>query len=74
MKDNLLSQNIITPQEAEKLFSMYEILSIFFKIAVLTSGVRYFDYMNISLSLLDPVLYTAKQTYYRSSFLFTVSK
>jgi len=28
--------------------------------------------MNLSLSLLDPVLYTAKRTYYRSNFLFTV--
>ncbi|EIN04820.1 hypothetical protein PUNSTDRAFT_146153 [Punctularia strigosozonata HHB-11173 SS5] len=32
----------------------------------------YFDYMNCSLSILDPVLYTAKTTYWRSPFLFTV--
>ncbi|OCH94437.1 hypothetical protein OBBRIDRAFT_722948 [Obba rivulosa] len=32
----------------------------------------YFDYMNLSLSLLDPVLYTAQQTFARSPFLFTV--
>ncbi|KDQ57351.1 hypothetical protein JAAARDRAFT_35979 [Jaapia argillacea MUCL 33604] len=32
----------------------------------------YFDYMNLSLSLLDPVLYTAESTYIRSPFLFTV--
>ncbi|OBZ72273.1 Protein priB [Grifola frondosa] len=32
----------------------------------------YFDYMNCSLSLLDPVLYTAQKTYWRSPFLFTV--
>lgn len=32
----------------------------------------YYDYMNLSLSLLDPVLYTAQKTYWRSPFLFTV--
>ncbi|KAI0635754.1 hypothetical protein C8Q77DRAFT_1155518 [Trametes polyzona] len=32
----------------------------------------YFDYMNPSVSLLDPVLYTAQRTYWRSPFLFTV--
>ncbi|KAH9949980.1 hypothetical protein B0H21DRAFT_832802 [Amylocystis lapponica] len=32
----------------------------------------YFDYMNLSCSLLDPVLYTAQKTYWRSPFLFTV--
>ncbi|KAI0043237.1 hypothetical protein FA95DRAFT_1563508 [Auriscalpium vulgare] len=32
----------------------------------------YFDWMNISLSLLDPVLYTAQQVYWRCPFLFTV--
>ncbi|TFK72942.1 hypothetical protein BDN72DRAFT_762497 [Pluteus cervinus] len=32
----------------------------------------YFDQMNLSISLLDPVMYTAQRTYYRSPFLFTV--
>ncbi|KZT00764.1 uncharacterized protein LAESUDRAFT_764298 [Laetiporus sulphureus 93-53] len=32
----------------------------------------YYDYMNLSLSLLDPVLYTAQKTYWRSPLLFTV--
>ncbi|THH07455.1 hypothetical protein EW145_g3361 [Phellinidium pouzarii] len=32
----------------------------------------YFDKMNLSCSLLDPVLYTAQTTYWRSPFLFTV--
>ncbi|KAF8271195.1 hypothetical protein EI94DRAFT_1797367 [Lactarius quietus] len=32
----------------------------------------YFDWMNISLSLLDPKLYTAQQVYWRCPFLFTV--
>jgi hypothetical protein len=32
----------------------------------------YFNNMNLSLSLLDPVLYTAQRTFYRSPFLFTV--
>ncbi|GLB40175.1 putative fungal specific transcription factor [Lyophyllum shimeji] len=32
----------------------------------------YFDRMNLSVSLLDPVLYTATRTLYRSPFLFTV--
>ncbi|TRM64801.1 hypothetical protein BD626DRAFT_400336 [Schizophyllum amplum] len=32
----------------------------------------YFDTMNQSVSLLDPVLYTAPKTCYRSPFLFTV--
>ncbi|KAI0787822.1 hypothetical protein C8Q74DRAFT_1315611 [Fomes fomentarius] len=31
----------------------------------------FFDYMNPSISLLDPVLYTAQKTYWRSPFLFT---
>lgn len=35
---------------------------------------RYFDEMNLSCSLLDPVLYTAQRTCYRSPFLFTVSE
>lgn len=34
----------------------------------------YFDNMNPSLSLLDPVLYTAPRTLLRSPFLFTVSE
>jgi hypothetical protein len=51
---HILTRNIITPQEAEKLFTIY------------------FDYMNLSLSLLDPVLYTAQKTCWRSPFLFTV--
>ncbi|KAG5642433.1 hypothetical protein DXG03_002807 [Asterophora parasitica] len=34
----------------------------------------YFDKMNLSLSLLDPVLYTAQRTCYRSPLLFTVSE
>ncbi|CDO74907.1 hypothetical protein BN946_scf184988.g14 [Trametes cinnabarina] len=33
----------------------------------------YFDYMNPSVSLLDPVMYTAQKTYWRSPFLFTVA-
>jgi hypothetical protein len=32
----------------------------------------YFENMNLSVSLLDPVLYTAQRTFYRSPFLFTV--
>ncbi|KAI5117668.1 hypothetical protein M0805_009701 [Coniferiporia weirii] len=32
----------------------------------------YFDKMNVSCSLLDPILYTAQTTYWRSPFLFTV--
>ncbi|KAI0749472.1 hypothetical protein C8Q80DRAFT_1269350 [Daedaleopsis nitida] len=31
----------------------------------------YFDYMNPSVSILDPVLYTAQRTYWRSPLLFT---
>ena len=42
--------------------------------AELTSSCRYFTYMNLSCSLLDPYLYTAKKTYWRSPFLFTVSE
>ena len=34
----------------------------------------YFMYMNFSTSLLDPVLYTAQKTLWRSPFLFTVSE
>ncbi|KAK7690923.1 hypothetical protein QCA50_006026 [Cerrena zonata] len=32
----------------------------------------YWDYMNISLNILDPELYTPQKTYWRSPFLFTV--
>ncbi|KAJ7745733.1 hypothetical protein B0H16DRAFT_971806 [Mycena metata] len=32
----------------------------------------YFQRMNLSVSLLDPILYTAQKTCYRSPFLFTV--
>ncbi|KII89885.1 hypothetical protein PLICRDRAFT_108635 [Plicaturopsis crispa FD-325 SS-3] len=32
----------------------------------------YFDYMNLSVSLLDPVIYTAQNTCWRNPFLFTV--
>ncbi|KAF8589368.1 hypothetical protein K439DRAFT_1628805 [Ramaria rubella] len=32
----------------------------------------YFDRMNLSVSLLDPKIYTAQATYWRSPFLFTV--
>jgi len=32
----------------------------------------YFDNMNLSVSLLDPILYTAQNTFVRSPFLFTV--
>ncbi|EPQ52642.1 hypothetical protein GLOTRDRAFT_79762 [Gloeophyllum trabeum ATCC 11539] len=32
----------------------------------------YYDYINLSVSLLDPELYTAQKTYVRSPFLFTV--
>ena len=35
---------------------------------------RYYDNMNLSLSLLDPELYTPQKTFYRSPFLFTVSE
>lgn len=35
---------------------------------------RYFDKMNLSCNILDPVLYTAQKTYWRSPFLFTVSE
>lgn len=34
----------------------------------------YFDNMGLSISLLDPVLYTAQKTCWRSPFLFTVSE
>jgi hypothetical protein len=71
---SILVNGIITPEEVDKLFNMYVTLCmnpshdlIFFKYS-------YFEYMNLSLSLLDPVLYTAHNTYYRSPFLFTVSK
>ncbi|TFK49594.1 hypothetical protein OE88DRAFT_357610 [Heliocybe sulcata] len=50
----ILRQGIVSPEEVEKLFSIY------------------FDYMNLSVSLLDPALYTAQKTFIRSPFLFTV--
>ncbi|KAK0469828.1 uncharacterized protein EV420DRAFT_69089 [Desarmillaria tabescens] len=51
---HILTRGIITPLEAEKLFSIF------------------FDRMNLSLSLVDPVLYTAQRTCLRSPFMFTV--
>lgn len=51
---HILTRGIITPAEAEKLFSIY------------------FERMNLSLSLVDPVLYTAQRTCLRSPFMFTV--
>ncbi|KIY44020.1 hypothetical protein FISHEDRAFT_52517 [Fistulina hepatica ATCC 64428] len=53
-KPAILTSQIVSPVEAEKLFRIY------------------FDKMNLSLSTLDPVLYTAAKTCYRSPFLFTV--
>ncbi|KZT29605.1 hypothetical protein NEOLEDRAFT_1127315 [Neolentinus lepideus HHB14362 ss-1] len=50
----ILTKGIVSPEEVEKLFSIY------------------FDYMNLSVSLLDPALYTAQKTCIRSPFLFTV--
>jgi hypothetical protein len=71
----LLRKNIITSVEAEKLFKMYS----FFGYSLSSSSdpdllVRYFDWINISVSLLDPKLYTAQQVYWRCPFLFTVSQ
>ncbi|KAF7373447.1 Zn(2)-C6 fungal-type domain-containing protein [Mycena sanguinolenta] len=51
---HILTQGLITPQEAGKLFDIY------------------FQRMNLSVSLLDPVLYMPQKTCYRSPFLFTV--
>ncbi|KAG7451107.1 uncharacterized protein BT62DRAFT_926762 [Guyanagaster necrorhizus] len=51
---HILTRGIITPLEAEKLFSIF------------------FERMNLSLSLVDPVLYTAQRTCLRSPFMFTV--
>lgn len=51
---HILTRGIITPVEAEKLFSIF------------------FERMNLSLSLVDPVLYTAQRTCLRSPFMFTV--
>lgn len=51
---DILTGNIVTPGEVEKLFKIY------------------FDYMNPSLSIVDPMLYTAGTTYHRSPLLFTV--
>ncbi|KAF5375594.1 hypothetical protein D9757_008502 [Collybiopsis confluens] len=50
---HILARGIITPRDAEKLFSIF------------------FDLVNPSVSIVDPVLYTAQKTVYRSPFLFT---
>jgi hypothetical protein len=56
------------------LFKMYD-CNYAFVIEVLTNDeFSYFENMNLSVSLLDPVLYTAQRTFYRSPFLFTVSE
>jgi hypothetical protein len=68
----LLRKNIITSVEAEKLFKMYSFLA--YRPSLSNPPVRYFDWINISVSLLDPKLYTAQQVYWRCPFLFTVSQ
>ena len=41
----------------------------------LTLGyVSYWDYMNLSVSLLDPIIYTTQYLVVQSPFLFTVSE
>ncbi|KAF9069221.1 hypothetical protein BDP27DRAFT_737390 [Rhodocollybia butyracea] len=50
---HILTRDIITTTDAEKLFKIF------------------FDLVNPSVSIVDPVLYTAQKTVYRSPFLFT---
>jgi hypothetical protein len=42
--------------------------------SIINNVFSYFDKMNDSTSLLDPILYTPPLTAVRSSFLFTVSE
>jgi hypothetical protein len=79
---HILTRGVITPQEAEKLFEMWD--SPVYKrrhvLGLIGTRLRhvlnffssYFDSMNLSVSLLDPVLYAAQRTFYRSPFLFTI--
>lgn len=72
---HILTRGIITPKEAEKLFQMYVHTFLLLEQTQLNVTLyRYFERMNLSVSLLDPVLYTAQRTCYRSPFLFTVSE
>jgi hypothetical protein len=50
---HILARGVITPDDAENLFTIF------------------FDLVNPSVSIVDPVLYTALKTVHRSPFLFT---
>lgn len=69
----ILRSGLVSPVEVEKLFKMCVCRSYHIILIVNVFG-RYHDYMNPSVSLLDPVLYTAQRTYWRSPFLFTVGE
>lgn len=74
---HILTRGLITPQEAEKLFDMFVICLLFRGAQEMADTriflfFRYFQRMNLSVSLLDPILYTPQKTCYRSPFLFTV--
>jgi hypothetical protein len=70
---HILARGIISTSDAEKLFAMYVIHDSLF-LSIINSIFSYFDKMNDSTSLLDPIHYTPPLTAVRSSFLFTVSE
>ena len=70
---HILRSNLITIEEAEKLIKMCVYAGSVLLITDLWYY-RYWDYMNLSVSLLDPVIYTMEYLVVHSPFLFTVSK
>jgi hypothetical protein len=73
----ILTKGLITPAEAETLFGMYvrySVVDLIRAVYLIYCLFRFYAEMNLSVSLLDPVLYDAKRTFWRSPFLFTVSK
>jgi len=46
----------------------------FFRCPQNLTSLSFFDFMNVSVSLVDPIMYTVETTIFRSPFLFTVSK
>lgn len=70
----ILQRSIITIDEADKLFDMYIPCNFCKFLSLIRRFYRYFKYMNLSVSLIDPVLHTSKSTALRSPLLFTVGK
>ncbi|KAL0572188.1 hypothetical protein V5O48_009783, partial [Marasmius crinis-equi] len=68
----ILVKGVITPTEAEELFKLYVYTGDHDPCTADFLDGSFFETINLSVSLVDPVLYTAQRTVHRSPFLFTV--